>query len=613
MGLGVALSNALSGMSTSQASLEVLSRNVSNSGTPGYHVQSLNVIDTQGANSIFARTGAVQRAFDASLQATYNTTVSTSAYTAARTDALDQLQTFMGTPGGAGSLDTMFGNYQNALQSLSTSPDNYSARQSVLSQAQALASTLNTLSSNIQGLRQNAETQISASVGALNDAVSSLQSVNQQLSDQSADPTTRAALEDQRDRLVSQIAEQIDVRADYRPDGTVALMTKNGVGILDGQASTFDFQPAGTITANKQQGDGGQDNVGQLTLSTPAGLKIDLVATNVLQSGKLAALVNLRDKTLVTAQNQLDQIAAGLAESSSTVTTQGTAATSGAQAGYSLDLSTIRDGNDFTLDYTQGGQDKTVKVVSVTDPSKLPLDYTDASGTRVIGANFSAGAANIASQLRNALGPGLTISGSGTTLTVLDDGAAGTTDINSLVSHATVTGTQTGQAALSLFTDSDGSDYTGSLTGDGQLRGFASRITVNPAVLSDNTLLSQYQTGVALGDPTRANYMLNQLQSMTFAAPGTSTPDMSSFRLSGTVSDLISQTMDYTGSIAADAESADQTQQTAMDSVNQRMDSSYGVNVDQEMAQLIQLQNAYAANSRIISVVQDLMNKLLQS
>ena len=43
------------------------------------------------------------------------------------------------------------------------------------------------------------------------------------------------------------------------------------------------------------------------------------------------------------------------------------------------------------------------------------------------------------------------------------------------------------------------------------------------------------------------------------------------------------------------------------------MDKAYGVNVDDEMARLIQIQNAYAANSRIISVVQDLMNKLFNS
>ena len=44
---------------------------------------------------------------------------------------------------------------------------------------------------------------------------------------------------DQRDRLVSQIAEYVDVRVDYRADGTVALMTRTGVGILDVKASMF--------------------------------------------------------------------------------------------------------------------------------------------------------------------------------------------------------------------------------------------------------------------------------------------------------------------------------------------------------------------------------------
>ena len=37
MGLSAVLNNALSGLTSNQASLEVLSRNVSNSGTPGYH------------------------------------------------------------------------------------------------------------------------------------------------------------------------------------------------------------------------------------------------------------------------------------------------------------------------------------------------------------------------------------------------------------------------------------------------------------------------------------------------------------------------------------------------------------------------------------------------
>ena len=612
MGLSASLTNALSGMSTSQSSLEVLSRNVSNAGTPGYHKQSLSVIDTKGVNSIFARSGGVERAFNSSLQASYNTATSNGGYTAAQTDMLNQLQTYLGKPGDDGSLDTMFASFQNSLQTLSTSPDDYATRATVVSQAQSMTQTLNSLSQDVQSLRQQTESQISSSVDTLNQSITSLAKINTQLTDQSSDQATRAALEDQRDRLVSQISEQVDVQVDYRSDDTVALMTRTGVGILDGKPGTFQFQPAGAITAEKQFNvDPDKSGVGQLTLVTSSGLTLDLVQQNVLQSGKLAALIDLRDNKLTTAQNQLDTIAAGLAQSMSTVSTDGTAASAGAKNGFTTDISGIRDGNDFTLTYNKGGSDKSIKVVSVGDPTKLPLDYLDANGTRVIGADFSAGASAIAAQLSTALGAGFTVSGSGNNITVLDDGSAGTTDVSALTSHVTVSGTQTGQAAVSLFVDSGNADFTNSLDGRGQQLGFASRIQVNSAILTDNKLLVQQTAGGSLGDSTRPNYLLDQLQNMSFASSQTKTADAGTFRLGGSVSDLISQTMDYTGSVAASAASDDSTQQTTMDSLSQRMDSEYGVNVDDEMARLVELQNAYAANSRVISVVQDLMSKLL--
>jgi flagellar hook-associated protein 1 FlgK len=48
-----------------------------------------------------------------------------------------------------------------------------------------------------------------------------------------------------------------------------------------------------------------------------------------------------------------------------------------------------------------------------------------------------------------------------------------------------------------------------------------------------------------------------------------------------------------------------------METISQRLDAEYGVNVDEEMARLMELQNAYAANSRVISVVQDLLQRLM--
>ena len=58
--------------------------------------------------------------------------------------------------------------------------------------------------------------------------------------------------------------------------------------------------------------------------------------------------------------------------------------------------------------------------------------------------------------------------------------------------------------------------------------------------------------------------------------------------------------------------SNDETQQMTLDALTQRLDSEYGVDVDEEMARLMELQNAFAANARVMSVVQELMDALMQ-
>ncbi|MEQ1771437.1 MAG: flagellar hook-associated protein FlgK [Devosia sp.] len=608
MGLGISLNNALSGMNVSQNSLEILSRNVANAGTPGYHRQSLSVIDTKGVNSTYARSGGIERAFNQSLQAHYTSALSDAGYTSMRADVLDRLQTSIGKPGDAGSLDTMFLNFQSAMQALGTSPDSYAARQTVVSQAQELAGTLNTMTREVQALRQETESRIGGAVAGLNDSISSLAKVNDRLADQSIDPNTRATLLDQRDRLVGDIASVIDLRVDYRPDDTVALMTRSGVGILDNKASVFEFQAAGALGAESQFSlNPEQSGVGKLILRTPGGLSLDLVQQNVLKSGELAALVSLRDDTLVKTQSQLDEIAAGLAQSLSTVTVNGTAASSGPAQGFDLDISGIRNGNDLVLNYTQNGASKTLRVLRVDDPTKLPMDYMDANGARVVGMNFSGGAAGIAGQITNILGSGFGVSGAGSTLTVLDDGAANTTNITALTGRSTATGLQNGALGLNLFVDNGNSDFTNALDGSGQLRGFAGRISVNNAILTDNTLLVKYSPTSSLGDSGRADYMLDQLQNMQIASG-----KASGVRLGGSVDDLIAQMMDSTGSVASTALNDSTDSGLTLETLTTRLDSEYGVNVDEEMARLMELQNAYAANARVISVVQELLNRLME-
>lgn len=612
MGLSASLSNALSGMKVGQSSLDIVSRNVANSGTPGYHRQSLSVIDTLGVNSNFVRNGAVTRAFNQSLQQYYTRNTSESGFVNVRANFLDRLQMVLGKPGTAGSLDTAFGSFQTALGALATSPDNYATRAQALASAQVMAATFNNFSNQVQGLRRETESKIASNVSDLNQMLSSLEKVNQRLSDRGIDANSRVSLLDQRDRLIAQVSEVADIRVDYRASDTVALMTRSGVGLLDGKASMFQFESAGALSAtalfNSQSG---QSGVGKLTLLTPSGLAIDLVQQNVLQSGELAGLIEMRDVTLVQVQHQLDEIAAAMAQAMSTVKTAGTAVTVGAATGFEIDLGAIRNGNDFVLDYAQGGLERSVKVVRVDDTTKLPLDYVDASGQRVIGLDFSGGAGSVATQLQAALGTGFSVSGSGDVLSIVNDGA-NTTNIVGLTGRTTVTAAQGGGLGLSLFVDAGNIDFTNSLDGRGQKLGFAARISVNSDIVNNSKLLVQYVAGGSLGDAARVNYLADQLETMQFAMGQRATDQQAAFRMSGSVSDLISQTINYQGNSAATAISASESQALTMEILTQRMDTEYGVDVDEEMARLMELQNAFAANARVISIIQELLDQLLR-
>jgi flagellar hook-associated protein 1 FlgK len=609
MGLSMALSNALSGMTVGQKGLDLLSRNVANSGVPGYHRQSLTVIDTMGANSSYVRDGAVTRAFDERLQHYYTQTLSETGFTSVRASFLDRLQTAFGMPGQAGSLDTAFSSFQSALDAIATSPDSYASRAEAVSQAQAMAITLNNLSSEVQTLRLETEGKIASSVSELNQVLTSLEKLNLSLSDSSIDLSSRTSLLDQRDRLVSEVAQVLDVRVSYRGDGTVALMTRSGVGLLDVRASVLEFEGVGTLSATSQfSGDSNENGVGSLKMWTSAGAVIDVVQQNMLRSGELAGLIELRDKTLVEAQDQLDEIAAGLALAMSSVKVPGEAVTVGAAAGFEIDLASLANrGDDFTLDYTVGGVRRSLQVINTIET----VSYTDANGQQVVGIDLSDPTV-AATALQDVLGVDFAVSNpAGTVLRIVDDGLAGNSDVRGLVGRTTATATQDGTLALPLFLD-NGSPYTGALEGIGQKRGFAARIGVNPAVLADSALMVQYQPGGSLGQAERAEFLVEQLQSMRFVAGKKSTSGGASFRLSGTVSDLINQTINYQGSIAAAAQGAHETQTLKMDTVTQRMDAEYGVDVDEEMARLMELQNAFAANARVVSIVQELLDMLMR-
>ena len=82
---------------------------------------------------------------------------------------------------------------------------------------------------------------------------------------------------------------------------------------------------------------------------------------------------------------------------------------------------------------------------------------------------------------------------------------------------------------------------------------------------------------------------------------------------SGTLTEYLSQIVSQQSQAANAATNLQQGQDTVVSALQQRFNDQSGVNIDTEMSNLIALQNAYGANARVMSTVQQMMSMLLQS
>ena len=616
MSLSDALSIAMSGLRANQAAMSLVSSNVANSDTPGYVRKTVNQVQTSsGSIGASVSITGVNRELDLYLQQQIRTEQSGASYADLRSSILSSLQSIYGTPGGTGTLETAFNSLVTAVQGLSTSSDSQSARIGVLNAAQSLTQQLNSMSGGIQSLRSQAESGLNSAVNTANTAMQQIVNLNAQLQSGNTTDGAAAALKDQRDQYVDQLSQLMDIRV-IENDNQIQVFTNSGVQLVGAEASTLSFNPQGTVTPNTQwDADPTKSTLGTLTLNFPNGGSLNLIQTNSIRSGTIAGYLELRDNTLVQAQTQLDQFAANMSSLLSDKTTAGTAVSSGASNGFDLDLSGLQNGNAIHLTYTDASNvQHQLSLVRVDDPSVLPLsnNATTDPNDQVIGINFSGGMASVTSQLNAALGSaGLQFSNTGSTLRVLDNGV-GTATVNAASVTSTTSSLLGGSGEVPLFTDGN-SLYTGAITAAGQQSvGLAARIRVNSQLVGDPSKLVQYSATTASGDTKRPDFIYQQLTAGKSLYPPSTGFGTSVTPFQATLSNFSQQIASAQGQAADTAKQIADGQDVVLSTLQQKFNTQSGVNIDEEMAQLLSLQNAYAANARVMSTVKQMFDALLQ-
>ena len=266
-----------------------------------------------------------------------------------------QIQSFFNETTGTGlqaNLTTFF----NSLSQLSTSPSDLNVRQSVLTAAQNLSTSFNQAATNLSRLQTSVNQNVTQSVSQINTLTAQIATANAQVSAAQSANRNPGPFVDQRQQLLNQLSNLVDISEINAGNGNLTITTSNGAPLVVGGQS---FQ----LSTQTNASTGLQDIISQ-------GASI----TSQITGGQLAGQLQIRDQEIPAIQNSLDTLAFNL---SSAVNTQH-------KLGF--DLNGNAGGNLFTPLASATGAASQMSV-AITNPS---LVAASADGTPGNNANANA-------------------------------------------------------------------------------------------------------------------------------------------------------------------------------------------------------------------------------
>jgi flagellar hook-associated protein 1 FlgK len=316
MSLNVALLNALSGLQVNQRLLDLTSQNIANVNTDGYSrkvaTQQSVVLDGVGGG---VQLGPVTRNVNEALLSDLRQQSSYVGQSDILNTFYGRMQDMFGTPDSQSSIAALISSVANAFQSMAAQPENASTSMLVINNARFLTDQFNTMAAQVQSLRQEADTDVADSVSLINDRLTEIQDLNVRIAQGNALGQQTVDLQDQRDRAVNDIAQQMDIRYFTRSGGDMVIFTAGGRAMLDGTANLLSHSAAGTMSPTVTWAAGSVQGI------TLGGTDI----TSEIGGGKLAGLIQLRDSTLPNLGSQIDELAGSLNDEINALHNQGTA------------------------------------------------------------------------------------------------------------------------------------------------------------------------------------------------------------------------------------------------------------------------------------------------
>jgi flagellar hook-associated protein 1 FlgK len=346
--------------------------------------------------------------------------------------------------------------------------------------------------------------------------------------------------------------------------------------LVDSKAAQFDFSAATSL---------GVGQAGQ----TPRLSTNGDVALNASAGGKLGALIEMRDSGLPDVHAEIDRLAATVRDRLNAAHNQGTFGNAG--------QASITGSTDLSADTLTGAA------------GSLTINEVDSAGQVTATHAISLGTVGSFADLEAALSVGnvdATITGGRMELSHTGGGRL-TVDTG----DATVTGDH-GTKGLSHYLGLNDLFHTPNLPDPTGVTNAAGRLQVRSDLQADPSLLSRGSaratTGaaaIAAGDNSVAQQLAQSFEQSGVIAASGRLDDVDT-TLSGYAGDVLGVHANAVARTERDLE----FQKTLHSELEYRAQSDSGVNIDEELSNIVTFEQAYNASARVISTVQEMFDTL---
>lgn len=302
------LSIGQSALAAAQAGLDTTGHNIANAFTPGYSRQLIIQASAGGQDTGLGFLGKgtsvvdVRRVFSDFL----NTQVLTAQTSKSGIDSyyaqLKGIDNMLADT--SAGLSPAIQDFFRGVQTLSSDPNSAAARQSLLSSAETLAARFQSLSGQLEDLRQGVNQQITSTVGTINGYATQIANLNDAIAVAQAGASGKAPndLLDQRDQVINDLSKEVKVSVVKQGD-------VYNVFIGNGQPLVVNTTTYG-LTAVTSPTDPTRTEVGY----TNNGVTTVLSENSLMGGGTLSGVLDFRANSLDLAQNSLGRVAIGLAD-----------------------------------------------------------------------------------------------------------------------------------------------------------------------------------------------------------------------------------------------------------------------------------------------------------